>query len=194
MDLGKFYERYKQYFCWKLSMELRNAGLSYHAEDIIHDVVVSIIANEAHRKKFESLTEREAKAYFSTCLTNRAVDMIRRERRCKDYISTMEATELQKELGARDLETGVVDRLDQTDRIQRTIQLLTVQERELLYLVFIQKRSYREIAGRIKIRESAIAMRVARLRKKFLILYTKQKRKVAKKDFGYCQAEKLVLL
>lgn len=194
MDLGKFYERYKQYYCWKLSMELRNAGLSYHAEDIIHDVVVSIIANEAHRKKFEDLTEHEAKAYFATCLTNRAVDMIRRERRCKDYISTMEVTELQKELGERDLETGIVDRLDQADRIHRTIQLLTVQERELLCLVFIQKRSYREIAGRIKIRESAIAMRVVRLRKKFLMLYTKQKNSVTEKKFGYCQAEKLVLL
>ncbi|MFR5732473.1 MAG: hypothetical protein ACLUD2_11580 [Clostridium sp.] len=43
-------------------------GLIFPAEDIIHDVVVTMIADEKHRTKFERLPEPEAKAYFMSRL------------------------------------------------------------------------------------------------------------------------------
>ena len=65
MDLGEFYEKHKQYYYWKLSRNISGTGLAFHAEDIIHDVVVNMIADEKQRTKFEGLTEQEAKAYFA---------------------------------------------------------------------------------------------------------------------------------
>lgn len=67
MDLGEFYEKHKQYYYWKLSRNISGMGLAFHAEDIIHDVVVNMIADEKQRTKFEGLTEQEAKAYFASC-------------------------------------------------------------------------------------------------------------------------------
>ena len=60
MDLGEFYEKYKQYYYWKLSRNISGMGLIFPAEDIIHDVVVTMIADEKHRTKFERLPETEA--------------------------------------------------------------------------------------------------------------------------------------
>ena len=60
MDLGEFYEKHKQYYYWKLSRNISGTGLAFHAEDIIHDVVVNMIADEKQRTKFEGLTEPEA--------------------------------------------------------------------------------------------------------------------------------------
>lgn len=53
MDLGEFYEKHKQYYYWKLSRNISGMGLAFHAEDIIHDVVVNMIADEKQRTKFE---------------------------------------------------------------------------------------------------------------------------------------------
>ena len=79
MDLGEFYEKHKQYYYWKLSRNISGTGLAFHAEDIIHDVVVNMIADEKQRTKFEGLTEQEAKAYFASCLRHRLIDVVRRE-------------------------------------------------------------------------------------------------------------------
>ena len=73
MDLGEFYEKHKQYYYWKLSRKISGMGLIFPAEDIIHDVVVTMIADEKHRTKFERLPEPEAKAYFMSCLKHRLV-------------------------------------------------------------------------------------------------------------------------
>lgn len=81
MDLGEFYKKHKQYYYWKLSRKINGMGLAFHAEDVIHDVVVSMIADENCLAKFEHLTEPEAKAYFMACLTHRMIDIIRREKR-----------------------------------------------------------------------------------------------------------------
>ena len=90
MDLGEFYEKYKQYYYWKLSRNISGMGLIFPAEDIIHDVVVTMIADEKHRTKFERLPETEAKAYFMSCLKHRLVDIIRREKRRREYLETLE--------------------------------------------------------------------------------------------------------
>ena len=56
MDLGEFYKKHKQYYYWKLSRKINGMGLAFHAEDVIHDVVVSMIADENCLAKFEHLT------------------------------------------------------------------------------------------------------------------------------------------
>lgn len=86
MDLGEFYEKHKQYYYWKLSRNISGTGLAFHAEDIIHDVVVNMIADEKQRTKFEGLTEQEAKAYFASCLRHRLIDVVRREKRRRAYL------------------------------------------------------------------------------------------------------------
>ena len=61
MDLGEFYEKHKQYYYWKLSRKISGMGLIFPAEDIIHDVVVTMIADEKHRTNlnvFQSLKQK----------------------------------------------------------------------------------------------------------------------------------------
>ena len=181
MDLGEFYEKYKQYYYWKLSRNISGMGLIFPAEDIIHDVVVTMIADEKHRTKFERLPETEAKAYFMSCLKHRLVDIIRREKRRREYLETLERYEKK------------LEELDSGNNIAGTLKLLRPEERELLHLAFIQKMPYREIAGRSQLRESAIAMRVMRLRRKLLKICLERGILCGKIKFGSCQPEKHVL-
>ena len=154
MDLGEFYEKYKQYYYWKLSRNISGMGLIFPAEDIIHDVVVTMIADEKHRTKFERLPETEAKAYFMSCLKHRLVDIIRREKRRREYLETLERYEKKLETENSNTEMIVVEELDSGNNIAGTLKLLRPEERELLHLAFIQKMPYREIAGRSQLRES----------------------------------------
>ncbi len=193
MDLGEFYEKYKQYYYWKLSRNISGMGLIFPAEDIIHDVVVTMIANEKHRTKFERLPETEAKAYFMSCLKHRLVDIIRREKRRREYLETLERYEKKLETENSNTEMIVVEELDSGNNIAGTLKLLRPEERELLHLAFIQKMSYREIAGRSQLRESAIAMRVMRLRRKLLKICLERGILCEKIKFGSCQPEKHVL-
>ena len=193
MDLGEFYEKYKQYYYWKLSRNISGMGLIFAAEDIIHDVVVTMIANEKHRTKFERLPETEAKAYFMSCLKHRLVDIIRREKRRREYLETLERYEKKLETENSNTEMIVVEELDSGNNIAGTLKLLRPEERELLHLAFIQKMPYREIAGRSQLRESAIAMRVMRLRRKLLKICLERGILCEKIKFGSCQPEKHVL-
>lgn len=193
MDLGEFYEKYKQYYYWKLSRNISGMGLIFPAEDIIHDVVVTMIADEKHRTKFERLPETEAKAYFMSCLKHRLVDIIRREKRRREYLETLERYEKKLETENSNTEMIVVEELDFGNNIAGTLKLLRPEERELLHLAFIQKMPYREIAGRSQLRESAIAMRVMRLRRKLLKICLERGILCEKIKFGSCQPEKHVL-
>lgn len=193
MDLGEFYEKYKQYYYWKLSRNISGMGLIFPAEDIIHDVVVTMIADEKHRTKFERLPETEAKAYFISCLKHRLVDIIRREKRRREYLETLERYEKKLETENSNTEMIVVEELDSGNNIAGTLKLLRPEERELLHLAFIQKMPYREIAGRSQLRESAIAMRVMRLRRKLLKICLERGILCGKIKFGSCQPEKHVL-
>ena len=193
MDLGEFYEKYTQYYYWKLSRNISGMGLIFPAEDIIHDVVVTMIADEKHRKKFECLPETEAKAYFMSCLKHRLVDIIRREKRRREYLETLERYEKKLETENSNTEMIVVEELDSGNNIAGTLKLLRPEERELLHLAFIQKMPYREIAGRSQLRESAIAMRVMRLRRKLLKICLERGILCGKIKFGSCQPEKHVL-
>ena len=193
MDLGEFYEKYKQYYYWKLSRNISGMGLIFPAEDIIHDVVVTMIADEKHRTKFECLPEPEAKAYFMSCLKHRLVDIIRREKRRREYLETLERYEKKLETENSNTEMIVVEELDSGNNIAGTLKLLRPEERELLHLAFIQKMPYREIAGRSQLRESAIAMRVMRLRRKLLKICLERGILCGKIKFGSCQPEKHVL-
>lgn len=193
MDLGEFYEKYKQYYYWKLSRNISGMGLIFPAEDIIHDVVVTMIADEKHRTKFERLPETEAKAYFMSCLKHRLVDIIRREKRRREYLETLERYEKKLETENSNTEMIVVEELDSGNNIAGTLKLLRPEERELLHLAFIQKMPYREIAGRSQLRESAIAMRVMRLRRKLLKICLERGILCGKIKFGSCQPEKHVL-
>ena len=193
MDLGEFYEKYKQYYYWKLSRNISGMGLIFPAEDIIHDVVVTMIADEKHRPKFERLPEKEAKAYFMSCLKHRLVDIIRREKRRREYLETLERYEKKLETENSNTEMIVVEELDSGNNIAGTLKLLRPEERELLHLAFIQKMPYREIAGRSQLRESAIAMRVMRLRRKLLKICLERGILCGKIKFGSCQPEKHVL-
>lgn len=193
MDLGEFYEKYKQYYYWKLSRNISGMGLIFPAEDIIHDVVVTMIADEKHRTKFERLPETEAKAYFMSCLKHRLVDIIRREKRRREYLETLECYEKKLETENSNTEMIVVEELDSGNNIAGTLKLLRPEERELLHLAFIQKMPYREIAGRSQLRESAIAMRVMRLRRKLLKICLERGILCGKIKFGSCQPEKHVL-
>ena len=193
MDLGEFYEKYKQYYYWKLSRNISGMGLIFPAEDIIHDVVVTMIADEKHRTKFERLPETEAKAYFMSCLKHRLVDIIRREKRRREYLETLERYEKKLETENSNTEMIVVEELDSGNNIAGTLKLLRPEERELLHLAFIQKMPYREIAGRSQLRESAIAMRVMRLGRKLLKICLERGILCGKIKFGSCQPEKHVL-
>ena len=193
IDLGEFYEKYKQYYYWKLSRNISGMGLIFPAEDIIHDVVVTMIADEKHRTKFERLPETEAKAYFMSCLKHRLVDIIRREKRRREYLETLERYEKKLETENSNTEMIVVEELDSGNNIAGTLKLLRPEERELLHLAFIQKMPYREIAGRSQLRESAIAMRVMRLRRKLLKICLERGILCEKIKFGSCQPEKHVL-
>ena len=193
MDLGEFYEKYKQYYYWKLSRNISGMGLIFPAEDIIHDVVVTMIADEKHRTKFERLPETEAKAYFMSCLKHRLVDIIRREKCRREYLETLERYEKKLETENSNTEMIVVEELDSGNNIAGTLKLLRPEERELLHLAFIQKMPYREIAGRSQLRESAIAMRVMRLRRKLLKICLERGILCEKIKFGSCQPEKHVL-
>ena len=193
MDLGEFYEKYKQYYYWKLSRNISGMGLIFPAEDIIHEVVVTMIADEKHRTKFERLPETEAKAYFMSCLKHRLVDIIRREKRRREYLETLERYEKKLETENSNTEMIVVEELDSGNNIAGTLKLLRPEERELLHLAFIQKMPYREIAGRSQLRESAIAMRVMRLRRKLLKICLERGILCGKIKFGSCQPEKHVL-
>ena len=193
MDLGEFYEKYKQYYYWKLSRNISGMGLIFPAEDIIHDVVVTMIADEKHRTKFERLPETEAKAYFMSCLKHRLVDIIRREKRRREYLETLERYEKKLETENSNTEMIVVEELDSGNNIAGTLKLLRPEERELLHLAFIQKMPYREIAGRSQLRESAIAMRVMRLWRKLLKICLERGILCGKIKFGSCQPEKHVL-
>ena len=112
MDLGEFYKKHKQYYYWKLSRKINGMGLAFHAEDVIHDVVVSMIADENCLAKFEHLTEPEAKAYFTACLTHRMIDIIRREKRHREYLETVECYEKKLKTESCSAETIVVEQLD----------------------------------------------------------------------------------
>ena len=153
---------------WKLSRNISGTGLAFHAEDIIHDVVVNMIADEKQRTKFEGLTEQEAKAYFASCLRHRLIDVVRREKRRRAYLEMQKRYEKRLETASSSAETIVVEQLDFENNLTGTFALLSTEEQELLRQVFVQKLPYREIAKRSRLRESAIAMRVMRLRRKIL--------------------------
>ncbi len=137
MDLGEFYKKHKQYYYWKLSRKINGMGLAFHAEDVIHDVVVSMIADENCLAKFEHLTEPEAKAYFMACLTHRMIDIIRREKRHREYLETVECYEKKLKTESCSAETIVVEQLDFENNVAGTLRLLSTEERELLQQVFV---------------------------------------------------------
>ena len=177
MDLGTFYEKHKQFYYWFLYRKLKNTGLPYHAEDIIHDAVVAIIANEKHLEIFENLTEKQAKQYFKTCLVNRLIDTIRQAKRRQEQLEELEKTEmtvLNREIHVCRMETAVIEKMDLENCAPAVLCLFNSREMELIRLVFLQELPYREIAKRDRVKESAIAMRVVRLRKKIRKICLKQ--------------------
>ena len=177
MDLGTFYEKHKQFYYWFLYRKLKNTGLPYHAEDIIHDAVVAIIANEKHLEIFENLTEKQAKQYFKTCLVNRLIDTIRQAKRKREQLEELERTErseLREETSACSMENAVIEKLNLESCAPGVLCLFNSKEMELIRLVFLQELPYREVARIDRVRESAIAMRVVRLRKKIWKICLKQ--------------------
>ena len=128
-----------------------------------------------------------------SCLKHRLVDIIRREKRRREYLETLECYEKKLDTESSNTEMIVVEKLDSGDNIADTLKLLNPREQELLHLAFIQKMPYREIAGRSQLRESAIAMRVMRLRRKLLKICLERGILYEKIKFGSCQPEKHVL-
>ena len=128
-----------------------------------------------------------------SCLKHRLVDIIRREKRRREYLETLECYEKKLDTESSNTEMIVVEKLDSGNNIAGTLRLLNPRERELLHLAFIQKMPYREIAGRSQLRESAIAMRVMRLRRKLLKICLERGILCEKIKFWSCKPEKHVL-
>ena len=137
-------------------------GLAFHAEDVIHDVVVSMIADENCLAKFEHLTEPEAKAYFTACLTHRMIDIIRREKRHREYLETVECYEKKLKTESCSAETIVVEQLDFENNVAGTLRLLSTEERELLQQVLSSLRVHWAVSARY------LSRRIVLLLKSFL--------------------------
>lgn len=166
MELGEFYEKYKQEYYRKLQGCLYNLGLPFHAEDIIHDVVVSLIADSKKQIWFEDLPETEQYRYFYASLKNRMIDIIKRENRYREYLLQLHCKAKEKQPEAPDLEIKVLNRMDFENRLHRVVRVLRTEEKRLFSLVLLEGVSYREFARQNRIKESTVAMRVFRLRKK----------------------------
>lgn len=182
MDLGTFYETYKQEYCRKLLRCMNGRGLSCHAEDIIHDVVVNLVADEKKRVHFESLTEIRQMRYFSACLRNRLIDILRREKRQREYLDLLGCQAKEEQIRVLDVETLVLDRMEFETRMIRTARMLCAEERRLLYFVFMKEISYREFARKSQIRQGTVAMRVLRLRGKLQKLRDAEKQRETEKS------------
>ena len=122
-------------------------GLIFPAEDIIHDVVVTMIADEKHRTKFERLREPEAKAYFMSCLKHRLVDIIRREKRRREYLETLERYEKKLETENSNTEMIVVEELDSGNSLRRHSAVLCKEQS--MTSVFMKSGVFRQKHGGI---------------------------------------------
>ena len=83
-------------------------------------------------------------------------------------------TVLNREIHVCRMETAVIEKMDLENCAPAVLCLFNSREMELIRLVFLQELPYREIAKRDRVKESAIAMRVVRLRKKIRKICLKQ--------------------
>ena len=140
-------------------------------------------------KKYES----KERCYKGLGITKKSVQNHMKKTSCMFEEAVVYCYEKKLETENSNTEMIVVEELDSGNNIAGTLKLLRPEERELLHLAFIQKMPYREIAGRSQLRESAIAMRVMRLRRKLLKICLERGILCGKIKFGSCQPEKHVL-
>ena len=140
-------------------------------------------------KKYES----KERCYKGLGITKKSVQNHMKKTSCMFEEAVVYCYEKKLETENSNTEMIVVEELDSGNNIAGTLKLLRPEERELLHLAFIQKMPYREIAGRSQLRESAIAMRVMRLRRKLLKICLERGILCEKIKFGSCQPEKHVL-
>lgn len=158
--LEKLYERYALKVYQKCLSLTKDAS---RAEDLMHDIFLKLI--------FKMNTFKED-AKFSTWLFsityNHCMDLIRAGKR---KIVTVYEENIEFEDDQDLLRIFDQEEID-TKSLKGALNLLTIDEKALIYLKYLEDRSIREISTIFEITESAVKMRLMRsrnkLRKKYI--------------------------
>ncbi|BDR55503.1 RNA polymerase sigma factor [Xylocopilactobacillus apis] len=139
-----------------LSIELRNylisQGASSHlAEDVIQDVFVKILELDL------ILPPDKLRPYMYQMVKNKYIDQYRRDKRLENLLEKYLVPELQRP----------PDDIDpREERLEKAMNQLSSENRELLNMKYINHQSIEDISEQLKIPTSAVKMRLYRLRHK----------------------------
>ena len=131
--LCRIYEKYEDYLL-TLAMALLNDVNA--AEDIVHDVFVSFAKSAENFRLRGSL-----KSYLATCVTNRARDEIRRNRRRPAELNEVTLASLGSERPDQQVSHG-----EELQQLNNAIAQLPYEQREVIILRLKAGMKFREIA------------------------------------------------
>ncbi|MEV3336706.1 sigma-70 family RNA polymerase sigma factor [Paenibacillus larvae] len=131
-------------------------------EDIIQDAFIKIM------KHGLNLLASNLRSWVKQVIRNTALDWLRKNKKVKymfneEYFNT--AAHFQRE--PSDIENDVEHKL-RNELLHQTINELKSEYRCLLWLYYMEEKSYKEICHELNLSEQVVAQRLARARKKLL--------------------------
>ena len=131
--LQRIYEKYLNRLLTLAMALLNDAGA---AEDVVHDVFVSLAEFSGDFKLTGSL-----KSYLTTCVVNRARDRFRTQRRSRMYLEATESNNSNTDGPDHTIVAG-----EESKRLNRAIALLPAEQREVIVLRLKGDMKFRQIA------------------------------------------------
>jgi RNA polymerase sigma factor (sigma-70 family) len=135
---------------------VRSAGDATQSDDIFQDSYVRFIQSDAGALKPE-----QQRAYLFKIASNLLIDFYRRRKRQQPIDDDDE----QMNTDHKNL-TGIA--MDVRHDVRKAFDQLTMQERSVLWLAYVEEYPHREIAGMLKVKEKSVKVLLFRAKQRML--------------------------
>jgi RNA polymerase sigma factor (sigma-70 family) len=156
MDEATFRTLYEstQQSLW--SYIVRSAGNAAQADDIFQDSYVRFIQSNA-----VTLKPEQQRAYLFKIASNLLLDFYRRRKR----LQPIDENDEQMNTDHKNL-TGIA--MDAKYDVRKAFDQLTLQERSILWLAYVEEYPHREIAEMLKLKEKSVKVLLFRAKQRML--------------------------
>ena len=132
----------------------------YDAEDAVHEAFLSIIKGDA-LEKMKTMTDIERKSYLTVIVKNSAYKVYNKRKKNNENSIYNDSD------NANSTEETVLSSLS-IEEIQKTMNMLTESDYDILCLYLVNEQAYEEIAAVLDIKPDAARQRVHRAKKRLM--------------------------
>ena len=150
----RFSEIYQDYLDWMLRIAYHHVKNEPDAQDIVHDVFMEIIKNDA---SVPTGSVEETKAYLFVCIRNRASSLIR----AKSKQKTVDMDVLIKFPSGDDVES-IVSNVITCDQLQEFVDCMSYTYKDVMSLYFVHDMTVNEISKILHIPRATASIRLKR--------------------------------